>query len=630
MDKLTYLIKIEDSQDKAKVIAYLDYAHSLKQSDPKASIEQSKLALKLAYLLEDFELVTSSQISIVNACFYLADLKKAEHWINQLLRTGLKHKILNVIGAAYNMKSRLAFQANNLNLALKNILKALDYYLQSDEKPNLMSCYNALGLIHYNRNETDEALHYLNLALKIAEEIESNARFSIGLNLSNLLFEQNKFEEALKNNLKYLEFFRNNNMVSNESTALYNIGKAYHHLKEYNKSLEYFKQALSLYRKNNNLNYLEKTYESIAILLIEMGKANEALQYIESAEKLANDNNNNLSLKRLYEIYSQYYEACDDFDKANDFLRKQIELIELIDKESNQKQITEMETKYKTQIYQIKTSELDIENQAANQQLIKLEASLELLRETHQNLNENFQNVVSKMNTQGDLLSSQSRMAVMGEMVSSIAHQWRQPLNIVGILAQSIGDARDYDELNDEFLAKQLKHISGQVDYMNETINDFRNFFKPDFITDFCVKEVIEKSISLVAFMMKRESVTIETNLESVCKLSGNPNELIQVIINILNNAREAMVSDDIPDKKIVINLSCHSKIICIKIINTGNALPAELKTKIFEPYYTTKGDHGTGIGLHICRMIIEDKFNGKINTIDYSDGVQFIIEIPQ
>ncbi|MCF7910948.1 MAG: HAMP domain-containing histidine kinase [Candidatus Cloacimonetes bacterium] len=318
----------------------------------------------------------------------------------------------------------------------------------------------------------------------------------------------------------------------------------------------------------------------------------------------------------------------EEFVEANKYLHKLVEIKDEINNENNQEKISILETQYKTQIYRLKSAELDKKNQAMNNQLTVLNKTLENLQDTYQNLQGEFQKTVNKLNTQGDLLTTQSRMAMMGEMISAIAHQWKQPLSVIWVLAQAIGDAWEFDELNDEFMETQLKCIGEQVTYMSDTINDFRNFFKQDYVRDFQVKETIEKSIKLVSYMINQNGIKLVKELNEKCNLSGNPNELSQVLINVMNNAREAILRSEVIEPLIKVTLSCETEYVFITVYNNGEHIdPADLE-KIFEPYYTTRGEEGTGIGLSICRQIIENKFRGSIMASNCEVGVEFKIAL--
>jgi len=121
----------------------------------------------------------------------------------------------------------------------------------------------------------------------------------------------------------------------------------------------------------------------------------------------------------------------------------------------------------------------------------------------------------------------------------------------------------------------------------------------------------------------------LEKDIDEQCYLNGNPNELSQVLINVINNARQAILKSNPTDPLIKIQLYCKEKNILIRIYNTGDLLSEDHASRIFEPYFTTREKDGTGLGLHICRQIIENKYRGSIIAENHSDGVEFIIKLP-
>jgi signal transduction histidine kinase len=197
-----------------------------------------------------------------------------------------------------------------------------------------------------------------------------------------------------------------------------------------------------------------------------------------------------------------------------------------------------------------------------------MQQQIEKLKVVHDQLKQEVEDSVRRINEQGDLLTSQSRMALMGEMVSLIAHQWRQPLNIISVLVQSFEEAWEFEEMTAEYLEEQIKLVMDQIFYMSETITDFRNFFKSDSIKDFDLKEVLQKAMGLLDYMLKQSEIVVLTELAEDCLISGNPNEIIQVVMNIVNNARDAMLSDQIDTPALKMSLAKLDNVYEIKIYN--------------------------------------------------------------
>jgi len=629
MERKKFLDRIASSEGEAKTKALLDYSQYLQQTDPLESVIQAKLVLDIARSQNDIQLEIDAMINIANAYICNSDLPKTEHWINLLLKTGNRNKIPKAVGIAYALQARVDLSQNNSTSSLQNMLKALDCFLETNDQFDLLSCYNGLGIIHLMKTELDEAYHYYQLALQIAEKIGSNAKHSIRVNIGIIQTEQKKYKEALESNFISLEYFRENDQKTSEATALYNIGFCYYQLEELTDSLTYLEKSYALSKDLNEQYLLSKRCNAVATTLVKMGELDKALPYIEESIKLAEKYDLQWDMALGYETYSLYYKEKGDYQQALDYLQKVLSLKEKINKENTQEKIAELEAKYKTQIYKLQNTDLDERNKAMNNQITELNESLSDLQSTYLSLQKDFEKVVERVNAQDDLLSSQSRMSMMGGMISAIAHQWKQPLNVIWVLVQAIDDSWRFDELSEEFMDNQVNQIGEQVNYMAETVNDFSKFFKPEYVQEYSVAETIEKALKLLAYMLKSSGIGLIKELDGNCRLSGNPNELSQVIINIINNAQEAILRDKIRAPEIKIRMNCNKEQISITIYNKGNHIKPENLEKIFEPYYTTRGKEGTGIGLQICRQIIENKYNGTIIANNCEGGVEFVIEMP-
>ncbi|KWT85003.1 PAS domain S-box protein [Candidatus Magnetominusculus xianensis] len=239
---------------------------------------------------------------------------------------------------------------------------------------------------------------------------------------------------------------------------------------------------------------------------------------------------------------------------------------------------------------------------------------------------------------QEQLMIYQSKMAAMGEMIGLIAHQWRQPINAIGLIIQDIKDAYDYGEFDGKYVAKAVDMTMCQVNFMSKTIDDFRDFLKPSKLkVRFDVKSTIDKLISMFAQLYKKSAIDITLRAECDVKLftDGYPNEFNQVILNILNNSRDAITSIKYPGVtpkwgqiEITISNSDDGGKIIILIRDTGGGIPENVIENIFEPYFTTKGMEGTGIGLYMSKTIIETNMGGRLSVKNVEGGAEFMIEL--
>lgn len=231
------------------------------------------------------------------------------------------------------------------------------------------------------------------------------------------------------------------------------------------------------------------------------------------------------------------------------------------------------------------------------------------------------------------LLIQQSKLAAMGEMLGNIAHQWRQPLNNISLFLSFIKDGYKNEKITFEMLEKYFEKSFTQIEYMSQTIDDFRNFYKPSKQkSEFDLKKAINSTLEIIKAQLKEEKIELILNLDEI-PLYTFENELKQSLLNILNNALDAIKSkskNEDFEKNIKITTRKFHENVCIDIENSGDNIEEEIIDKIFEPYFTTKFEsQGTGIGLYMTKSIIETNMNGKIEVMNIKNAVVFTITLP-
>jgi PAS domain S-box-containing protein len=237
------------------------------------------------------------------------------------------------------------------------------------------------------------------------------------------------------------------------------------------------------------------------------------------------------------------------------------------------------------------------------------------------------------------LFYQQAKMASMGEMLENIAHQWRQPLSTITTASTGIKLKKEFDSLDDEFLDESLEIILKSSNFLSQTIEDFRNFFKhSEDIETFKVETIIQDALNILKLKLYSNDIHIQIYNRTEYQLQGYKNELIQVFLNILNNSVDAFLQNDIEDKYIIIKIKNDGNYLVVTIQDNANGIDDNIIEKVFEPYFTTKHkSQGTGIGLYMSEQIIEKHFNGEISVknsefeIDSKKyfGAQFTIVLP-
>ena len=251
----------------------------------------------------------------------------------------------------------------------------------------------------------------------------------------------------------------------------------------------------------------------------------------------------------------------------------------------------------------------------------------EELQELNKDLEEKVQVGIEENRTKDTLLAQQTKLASMGEMIGSIAHQWRQPLNSLHINIEMLEE--DYEDklINEKYLEEFIHKNTQTLQFMSKTIDDFRNFFKVDKDkVDFDVRKKITNTLTIQSAQFKNYNIEVNLNDETF-KANGYPGEFQQVILNIVNNSKDAMVEQNIEHGKIDIFVEVKEGVGIITIEDNAKGIPQDVIDRVFEPYFTTKEQgKGTGIGLYMSKMIIEKNMSGKLNVKNGKNGAIFTI----
>ena len=262
----------------------------------------------------------------------------------------------------------------------------------------------------------------------------------------------------------------------------------------------------------------------------------------------------------------------------------------------------------------------------------KVRTNAKELEELNQSLEEKVKEEIEKNREKEQLLVQKSKFIALGEMISNIAHQWRQPLSELSSILMFIKFKYSINALDSETMQRKSQEADRVLEYMSHTIDDFRNFFMPKKEKEeFNLLKEVQLVMNIISSTLDNYNIKVEMNIDENIKIITYLNEYKQVVLNILSNAKDILIDKNLKNPLIKITVSEDKNYVILNIEDNGGGVLVEPKGKIFEPYFTTKEDsNGTGIGLYMSKIIVEKNMKGKLRVKNINDGAQFSIYIPK
>lgn len=237
----------------------------------------------------------------------------------------------------------------------------------------------------------------------------------------------------------------------------------------------------------------------------------------------------------------------------------------------------------------------------------------------------------SELKQKDEIMLAQSRQAAMGDMISMIAHQWRQPITAIGMGAQNLQLDIELDDIDPKRFDTKLSKIVELTAFLSKTIDDFRNFLKPNKKPDTSMlSKVLTGALGIVGKSLENNNITLKYSLQSDIEITTYSNEVIQVLINIINNAKDIINIKEIDNGVVFLNVSHDEETAKFEICDNAGGIPEDILPRIFEPYFSTKEERGgTGLGLYMSKMIVQKHLKGIISAHNSAEGACFGITIP-
>lgn len=229
------------------------------------------------------------------------------------------------------------------------------------------------------------------------------------------------------------------------------------------------------------------------------------------------------------------------------------------------------------------------------------------------------------------ILLQQSRLAQMGEMISMIAHQWRQPLSAISTTAANLQVLIALNKYEEDKFNQSLAQVENYVSHLSDTINDFRNFFKPDKEKkQSSLVEIAEKSLQIITTTLETKNITLHIQKAPKTPLTTYTHEVMQVILNLIKNAEDILEERAVQDPTLTINFDIEETHHSLHVLDNAGGIAEDILDKIFDPYFSTKSTkNGTGLGLYMSKVIINDHCNGKMWVSNTDNGAKFTIKLP-
>lgn len=263
-------------------------------------------------------------------------------------------------------------------------------------------------------------------------------------------------------------------------------------------------------------------------------------------------------------------------------------------------------------------------------QIVERKKAQDELEMVNHSLEERIEKDVAELRQKDQALIQQSRLAALGEMINNIAHQWRQPLNNVGLIIQNLQFSFNSGTISSEEMEAEIRKAMDIIMHMSHTIDDFRNFFRAEkgkqvFFINGAVKRVLE----FVSAALKSRNIQVTIESDEEISTIGHQNEYSQVLLNIISNASEACIERSITEPHILIRITRENERSVVYIRDNCGGIPDDIMPRIFDPYFTTRSpDRGTGIGLYMSKVIIEQNMAGSLTAQNIGSGAEFRVEV--
>ncbi|MCF7793817.1 MAG: tetratricopeptide repeat-containing sensor histidine kinase [Candidatus Cloacimonetes bacterium] len=549
---------------------------------------------------------------------------------------------LNNIGNIYDSQS-------NIDSALDYHLQALEINLQIGDENRIATSYNNIGNIYYTLSNYDKALEYYQKSLELKEKSSDEAKLAGAYsNIGNVYMAKEEFDTAIQYYEQALDLMQKISHQMGIAHFTNNLGIIYGNLKEFEKSLQYLHDAQTVYETIGDKRGNARVFYNIANLYKETGELQNALNFLENSLQIAQQINAQKIIQNCYYLYAEIYKKQENFKKAYENFEKYTTIKDSIFSSESSNKIAEMQVRFemekKEQENEIYRLELE------KQKLVKWRLYFGLIilfvvtflfyyryktkQKVNQELREKIAEALQKQKEQQQIIVHQANLSSLGEMAAGIAHEINQPLQNISLSAESIEIEMTEKKLDNKYLKQKLKFIYEDIERIktiSEHISTFSSEQKNEITKKFCLNESVQNAVSMIQKQFDKNGVDLKLKLkDDLSKIEGNVYKFEQVVLNLLSNAKDAVLEDDrIPEKTVTVHSNENEKEVFLEVEDNGIGISESVKMNIFLPFFTTKkfGD-GTGLGLSIAYGIIKE-MKGKIELVENNNTI-FRVSFPK
>ncbi len=623
--------------DTSRIEKMLSEADSLMLSNPSEALAllkklQEEVSDRDQGLLRDikFKLAqTENQLSEFDSAEKIL-LELYEYYQKSGYDKGLA-KVSNELGNNY-------WARGNLNESLKYYLQSLTLLEMLQEFQNMCIPLNNIGQIYWYNQDFEKArasyLRSYHLAKVYCPQMQGDALTNLGI----LSAEEGEYEQSEEYYQRALKQYEENNNQANIALLQVNLALLYEDTGKDDLALKYHHQAIESYRKLNNILGEMHAMMNYAGYLISRHNNNEVLPILNRAYELAEELGAKNQIIQLYLHYRNYYKETGNIEKAYEYQEKYYDAeIERLDSENREKQ-TEILTRYETRekekesaLLRKQNNTLAEKNREIEIQSLELDIANQRLQKANLELGNRLDELMQTWHEQEIVKRGEENLDSINNIISGIAHQWKQPLNVIGLLIQNLIDAYEYKELNSQYFDKFQDQVYQQIKYMSEIVNDFAyGFREAQRENEFSLAHAVKMGRSLVEKSLEIENVQFKEELPEDFQIAGDESKFIQVLLVLLSNAMEVFQIEEQKNPQIIISAQKQKNWVRLEVFNTGKPVPLEILPHIFDVFFSTKSkESNTGLGLTLAKKIIEGRLHGEINCHNREDGVVFVILLP-